>query len=107
MQTMKPCKRVYISGKITGLPFKQCRAKFKATEDNLKAMGYEVINPFEISAKLPKMKHHEYMHICKPLLDLCDAIIMQSDWQDSEGAKMEYNWAIDSFKVIMLEVEHF
>ena len=38
-------EKIYISGRISGLPIEEVAAKFDETETKLKAQGYEVINP--------------------------------------------------------------
>lgn len=40
-------EKIYISGRISGLPIEEVAAKFDETETKLKAQGYEVINPLK------------------------------------------------------------
>ena len=41
-------EKIYISGRISGLPIEEVAAKFDETETKLKAQGYEVINPLRL-----------------------------------------------------------
>ncbi len=88
--------KVYISGKITG--DKNAEAKFKKTETQLTALGYEPVNPFEKAKSLKKQLHREptykeYIDFTLKLLMDCKAIYMLKDWSDSKGACLEYNYA--------------
>lgn len=80
--------KIYISGKITG--DKDYKRKFKVIEEYLIRAGYTVMNP----AILPLgFEHEEYMKICKAMIEVCDVVYMLIDWQDSKGAKEEYEIA--------------
>lgn len=41
--------RIYISGKITGLPFDEAFKMFENAENKLKFRGYEVVNPMKLN----------------------------------------------------------
>lgn len=43
--------KVYISGQITGLPVAEYVEKFSKAEAELKAKGYEVVNPLRYELK--------------------------------------------------------
>ncbi len=90
--------KVYIAGKITGNPdYKQ---QFAEAERELKAQGYTTMNP----AVLPDgFEHHEYMKICFSMIDVCDAVYFLSNWKESKGACMEYDYAFEQNKGIMFE----
>ena len=90
--------KVYIAGKITGNPdYKQ---QFAEVEKKLREKGHTTMNP----AVLPDgFDHHEYMQICFSMIDVCDAVYFLSNWRDSKGATMEYNYAFGAGKGIMFE----
>ena len=76
--------RYYISGQIANNPTYQ--ADFERAEMWLKLQGYEVINPCKVSYDL---SYAEFMKIDLLLLEMCDAIYMLSNWEQSNGAKTE------------------
>lgn len=81
--------KIYIAGKITGLP--DYREIFAAKEKELTEQGYTVMNPAVLP--YPGFEHHEYMHVCKAMIDVCDIVVMLDNWPDSEGAKQELIYA--------------
>ena len=83
---IKRPKRVYISGKITGLSEKEWTENFEAAEKALTDAGYRVINPAKVKVDLD---YQEYLTIDIILLGRCDAIYLLDNWQDSNGAKVE------------------
>ncbi|MDR0755142.1 MAG: DUF4406 domain-containing protein [Prevotellaceae bacterium] len=95
-------KKVYISGKITGLPRDEVIAKFSTAKEDLKKQGYEVISPVENG--LPCNASYE-SHIILDIVLLigCDAIYMLSDWEYSEGATLEHNIAEKTGKEIIYQ----
>jgi len=88
---MKP-KKIYISGKMRGLPREEYKKKFKDVEDMLTKMGYDAINPCNIEHDSDKWEDR----ILKDLniLKDCDAIFMLENSRDnSNGAMCEYHFA--------------
>ena len=80
-------RRIYIAGKVTGLPAAEVRSKFKQAEDHLRSRGWAVTNPVAI---IPQgMEWKDAMRICLYHLVGCDAIYLLSDWGSSEGAILE------------------
>lgn len=79
-------KRVYISGKITGLSEKEWTENFEAAEKALTEAGYRVINPAKVKVDLD---YHKYIAVDLLLISMCDAIYMLDNWQDSNGARVE------------------
>ena len=94
-------KKVYIAGKITNLPYEEVKQRFAAVAENLKAHGYEPVNPCEVSPFREGKEWREYMADCIPALIRCDYILMLSGWLDSEGAKLEH-YVARAFKIQIL-----
>ena len=86
---LKPLpESVYICGKITG--DSGYLEKFFAAECELRRRGFKVMNP----ACLPAgFKHHQYMRICFPMIDACDALCLLPDYNTSNGASTEVGYA--------------
>ena len=80
--------RVYIAGKVTGLPMGDVFTKFGRAEFWLKEKGHEVVNPLKLCSSAWSWKR--CMRVCLAELVKCDAICMLEDWGDSAGAKVEY-----------------
>jgi hypothetical protein len=85
-------RKIYISGKITGLPFGEVQAKFEAAKKFVAGLGHEAVSPLEngVSLDYPWIQHLK-MDIM--LLMDCDAIYLLSDRCDSRGAMLEKNIA--------------
>lgn len=92
MENRKP--RVYISGKITGTT--DFMERFDSAEEKLKSRGYAVLNPAKSNSYMPEdTTWDEYMKVSLTLLQMADAIYMLNGWQDSKGAKLEYETALN------------
>ena len=87
-------KKIYISGKITGLKPEHALKNFEDAEFELKQQGYEVVNPMTIE------HNHDgswvsYMKVDLMALLSCDCVYMLNNWHRSRGAKIERNLAKD------------
>ena len=85
--------RIYISGKITGLPLKNVVEKFKWHTFALQSKGHETVVPIDVSPFDPSKKWEQYMAEDIAALLKCDAIYMLKDWGQSKGARIEYQIA--------------
>lgn len=94
--------KVYVAGKISGLDRKSAGEKFASTAEKLKADGHEVFVP-TVLPDYPNVPHEDYMHVCYAIIDICDAVYMLKDWQDSKGARLERNYALDWDKWVFYE----
>ncbi len=84
-------KIVYLAGKVSDLNYEEVKDKFKRAESVLTDMGYYVVNPTKVLP--PDVSWETAMRTLIPLLAYCDTICLLSDWEQSEGAKLEYEIA--------------
>lgn len=83
--------KVFISGKISDLPYLVAYGNFANAERTLAAMGYEVVNPMKICKK-----HWSWLRCmakCLWAIYFCDKVYQLEDWKDSKGARIEHRWA--------------
>ena len=82
-------KKVYICGKVTGLPYHEVTRKFGEAHLKLLQQGYLPVNPLAVVNDW-HMPWEQAMRLCiKALMD-CDAVYLLHDWQQSKGAKVEH-----------------
>ncbi len=86
--------KIYISGKITGLPIEEATALFTAAKILLEKQSHEVINPMELPHNHDK-SWANYMREDIAALVTCDAIFMLDNWFESAGAQIELQLAVD------------
>ena len=87
---------IYISGPISGRP--PAAHDFRLADDLLSEKGYSVLNPMHI--KDPGIKYTTseeiwayYMREAIPMLLQADYVYMLRHWENSRGARMEFNLA--------------
>lgn len=99
-------KRVYISGKITGLPERKYKKLFSNAEALLLSKGYDVINPAALdeAEDTTDWAWEDYMRRDIKLLCGCDYIYLLPNWRDSQGARLEYMVA-DMLRIPRLDTE--
>lgn len=96
--------KIYIAGKISGEPRLKMQQKFFDAAEQLSAKGHKPFIP-SILPDYPDVPHDDYLHICFAMIDVCDAVYMLSDWQQSKGARQELQYAADTRKEIAYQDE--
>ena len=81
--------KVYIAGKVSGLPKGETFIKFAQAEYWLRQQGHETVNPLRLC--LSSWTWEQCMRVCIPELMKCDAICLLHDWAESRGAVWEYH----------------
>ena len=82
-------RKIYISGKITGLQPQIAEQHFAKAESHIINSGHIPVNPLNI---LPFQEHltwQDYMRADIEALKTCDVIYMLTNYLDSTGAKIE------------------
>lgn len=86
--------KIYISGKITGLPINKAKSNFWHTARRVESMyatepAVHTINPFDINPLLGIKKYWFYMATDILKLIQCDAAYFMHNWKESRGAMIE------------------
>lgn len=81
--------KIYISGKMTGLPFMDIYPKFKRAEETISALGHDPLNPVVISPYDQNKTWTDYMEEDIAALLTANAILMLPCWGQSKGARIE------------------
>lgn len=97
--------KIYIAGKISGLPKAEYSAKFLQAELALRAAGWEPVNPCNFGIE-ENATLNEALPKCKPHFDQCQAVFLLSDWEDSPGAIIEKSWAKHQKMDIYFQKDH-
>ena len=93
--------KIYISGQISGLKLEDARALFERAEILLQKKGYIPVNPMKLNPHTVGKTWKEYMLDDLNALFDCEAIYLLDNWQDSKGAKIEYQVAKEMDMVIL------
>ena len=91
----------YLSGPMTGLPDYN-RPAFDEAAETLRKQGYAVFSPSEVGSRDQIMSRSWYMRKDIEALLQSDAVMMLPDWEQSEGAKLEFEIA----KQLELRIEY-
>lgn len=93
---------VYISGKITGTD--DYLQRFERAEKHLNTMNIiAVINPAKVNSYLPELSYGQYIKMSLCMLEMCDTVYMLKNWENSIGAKLEWEFAKANNYKIMYE----
>lgn len=87
-------KKIYISGKITGLEESEAFKNFEAAEKKLKAEGFEVVNPLKLEHNHNKSLESYMKEDIKALIE-CEGIYVLENYLESLGAQIELRLAQD------------
>lgn len=83
--------KVFISGKVSDLPYLVAYGNFSNAERMLQQMGYTTVNPMKICKK--NWSWLRCMIKCLWAIMFCKKVYQLEDWKGSKGARIEYRWA--------------
>lgn len=84
-------KKLYISGKITGIE-DQAPELFKLAEEEVRKLGFEPVNPMTINHDHDLTWSSYMKEDLKAMMD-CDGVYMLNNWKTSKGANIELDLA--------------
>lgn len=84
--------KIYVSGRITGLPIELAKRPFAEAVRILNSQGWEVVNPFDNGLPV-EAPYEEHLAADLQLLLGCKALFALRGWQQSNGAKIEVAFA--------------
>jgi hypothetical protein len=82
-------KKLYVSGKISGMTYKKAERNFKKSESHWKMKGFDVINPIALDNHALVFEWIDYILRDIEEVFKCNHIAMQKNWNNSNGAKIE------------------
>ena len=95
-------EKIYISGRISGLPVREAIDKFKAAAEKIRRFGFEPVSPFDNGLPL-EADWAEHMGKDITLLLRSDAIYLLDDYEASEGALIELCVALQRRMPVFVE----
>lgn len=97
-------KKVYISGRISGLKQEDAIQKFEAAEKALRRFfpNLKLVNPFKLHDDLSQPWEKLMARDIEELLT-CDCIYLLDNWGKSKGARIEYAIARELGLTIIFE----
>lgn len=81
--------KIYISGKISGLPINEVISTFRSAEAKIRKFNLTPVSPLDNGLPF-EAQWSDQMGKDIAMLLRCDAIYMLPNWRDSEGATIEY-----------------
>jgi len=82
--------KIYISGKVTGLPFEEAYQLFEEAEREVISLGGKPVNPTKLVEQVEGWTWEDYMEKDLGFLLRCEGIYMLRNWSSSKGARCEY-----------------
>nr|DAP21605.1 MAG TPA: protein of unknown function (DUF4406) [Caudoviricetes sp.] len=90
--------KIFISGPMTGIQNFN-KQSFMMAEARLRLMGHSPFNPSWLNFD-KNWTSEEMLTVDLAALSVCDGIYLLEGWEDSKGANVEYDYAVEKGKKI-------
>ena len=90
--------KIFISGPMTGIQNSN-KTYFMMAEAKLRLMGHSPFNPSWLNFD-KNWTSEEMLTVDLAALSVCDGIYLLEGWEDSKGANVEYDYAVEKGKKI-------
>lgn len=98
-------KRIYISGAIAHHDIAERMRAFLRAAEYIKAQGGTPVNPFDNGVPV-NADWREHMRADIRVLTDCDGILMLRGWEQSKGAKLEFDVATSCGLEVWYQYRH-
>lgn len=103
--------RIFIAGPMRGYENYNFK-KFDYTEELLRRLGFDVVNPARISRKFKEVEVNSDIAVYNKMIDMqqeaertCNAILLLDGWQWSKGVALEVQTAAELGMQFLLEAD--
>jgi nucleoside 2-deoxyribosyltransferase len=100
---------IYVSGKYTNGIISKNIDDAEAVAVQLMRNGFDVICPHKNTAfyeKYEDIPYEKYIEMDLNILERCDVIYMMDNWKESNGAKIEMQYAMDKGMPVIFGENH-
>lgn len=96
-------KKVFISGRVSGIKYENTKKNFRKAEKLVELQGLYPVNPLKLCK--PNWSWLRCMIVCLWNLAKCDNVYFMRNYKKSRGARIEYKVAKWLDKTIITECE--
>lgn len=84
--------KIFISGKLSGLHYKEAYSNFAIAESKLKQAGHEPVNPLKSISAYTRSQEAKKTRLSQMLQ--CDGIFLLDDWKKDPDSQFEFETAV-------------
>ncbi|GIZ10262.1 DUF4406 domain-containing protein [Flavobacterium sp. UMI-01] len=98
-------QKIYIAGKVTGLPIADCTIKFGTAQKQIEALGHEAVNPLAVVNDW-QCPWDLAMRKCITALMNCQSVLALDNHDSSPGARIELQLALHLGIPVYYDIKH-